>query len=113
MTAALLHCQVCKRPTIHGDLTIGGETFAVCTGCAERREWSESEAWSLDVEQRRREKLARLQRESEHYRNYARRLERILAQAVDVATRGTGVGPLALLAVLEELDRETTTEAAV
>ena len=106
MTTALLRCRVCDRPTIHGDLTIGSDTFGVCTGCAERREWSESESWKLEVEQHRREKLASLQRENEHYRNYARRLERILGQAVDVATRGTGVGPLALLAVLEDLDRE-------
>jgi hypothetical protein len=104
--AVLLRCEPCGRPTLHRDLIDRGTTVAVCTGCAQRREWSDSEAWQFCVEQHRREKLAKLQRENAHLRDHACRLERLLAQAVDVATRGTGVTPLALLAVLEQLDLE-------
>jgi hypothetical protein len=106
VTTALLHCQACDRPTIHRDFLAGGGTIAICTGCAQRRHWSDSESWRFDVEQHRRDKLARLQRENEHLHDHVRRLERLLAQAVDVATRGTGVTPLTLLAVLQELDQE-------
>lgn len=58
----------------------------------------------FDVEQHRREKLRRTEQRCEWLDGYRRKLERLLGLALTVAVAGTGVEPLALLDVLDDLD---------
>ena len=60
---------------------------------------------AFDIERHRRERLARLTGELEHLRVHRATLERILARCLLVAAAGTDTTPLALLAVLEDIDR--------
>jgi hypothetical protein len=55
------------------------------------------------LDEYRRERLRRLERENEYLAGERRRLELLLADALLVAVAGTTVAPLALLAVLCEL----------
>ena len=60
---------------------------------------------TFDRERHRAEKLRRLERENEMLRAHRAQLERLLAVALRVAVGKTGVDPLVLCRVLEELDR--------
>jgi hypothetical protein len=99
--SAYLACDLCERVTIHRLLLTSGQPRGVCTGCAMSREWSEAAAASFDLETYRREKMARLERENEFLRGERARLETLLAEALRVATGGTG-NPLDLLDALAD-----------
>lgn len=58
----------------------------------------------FDVDQYRRERLRRLERENEFYARDRDRLVRLLAAALAVAVGGTGCTIPALLTLLEDLD---------
>jgi hypothetical protein len=57
---------------------------------------------AFDLELHRSERARRLERENEHLRDERIRLERLLADALEVAVAGTNVTPTALLEVLAE-----------
>lgn len=60
---------------------------------------------TFDLERHRREKIRRLEREVEFLRAHRAQLERLVALLARCAVAGTGCQPLALVAVVERLDR--------
>lgn len=67
----------------------------------------------FDIVQHHRERTREAERRAEHLERERSRLERLLALALRVATAdGKDADPLALLSVLEELDRAVEQDAA-
>jgi hypothetical protein len=62
----------------------------------------------FDRDRHRRAKVRLLERQVDHLEQQRKRVERILALALECATKNAACGPLDLLKVLEELDRERT-----
>ncbi len=59
----------------------------------------------VELDRWRAKRCADLEAENAALKAYRAQLERLLGLAVEVAASGTGVRPLTLLAVLEDLDR--------